>query len=59
MNKNKKNVAKLVVTSKTAGSGAKVTSNEVFYIENKKYSIEHNKIRPDFFSFARVSNWSF
>ena len=33
----------------TAGSGAEVTSNAVLYIKNLKFSVEGDKIKPDFF----------
>lgn len=45
----KKNAAKLLAIPTTAGSGAEVTSNAVIYIDNKKFSVEHEKIKPDFF----------
>jgi len=44
----KKKVEVLAVPT-TAGSGAEVTSNAVIYINNIKYSVEDEKIKPDFF----------
>ena len=41
--------AKLLAIPTTAGSGAEVTSNAVIYINKTKYSIEDEKIKPDFF----------
>ena len=40
---------RLLAIPTTAGSGAEVTSNAVIYINNIKYSVEGDKIRPDFF----------
>ena len=34
----------------TAGSGAEVTKFSVIYIDKIKYSVEHNFLKPDFFS---------
>ena len=34
----------------TAGSGAEVTKFSVIYIDKIKYSVEHNLLKPDFFS---------
>jgi len=41
--------AKLLAIPTTAGSGAEVTSNAVIYVNKTKYSIEGEKIKPDFF----------
>ena len=40
---------KVLAIPTTAGSGAEVTSNAVIYINKTKYSVENEKVRPDFF----------
>jgi len=40
---------KLIAIPTTAGSGAEVTSNAVIYVNKKKYSIENQKIMPDYY----------
>ena len=45
----KKKFAKLIAIPTTAGSGAEVTTNAVIYINKIKYSVEGEKLRPDFF----------
>jgi alcohol dehydrogenase class IV len=40
---------KVLAIPTTAGSGAEVTSNAVIYIKSIKYSVESDKIKPDFF----------
>ena len=45
----KKSFTKLLAIPTTAGSGAEVTANAVIYINEIKYSIEGEKIKPDFF----------
>ncbi len=45
----KKKFTNLAVVPTTAGSGAEVTSNAVIYINNVKYSFEHDLLVPDFF----------
>lgn len=44
-----KKFTKLVAIPTTAGSGAEVTSNSVIYINKVKYSIESEKLKPDYF----------
>ena len=39
---------KLLAIPTTAGSGAEVTANAVIYVNNVKYSIEGELIKPDF-----------
>jgi alcohol dehydrogenase class IV len=45
----KKKFAKLVAIPTTAGSGAEVTPNAVIYINQIKYSVEGEQLKPDFF----------
>ena len=45
----KKKFAKLVAIPTTAGSGAEVTPNAVIYVNKIKYSVENEKLKPDFF----------
>ena len=45
----KNKFAKLVAIPTTAGSGAEVTSNAVIYVDKIKYSVESEKLRPDYF----------
>lgn len=41
---------KILAIPSTAGSGAEVTKFAVIYIKNIKYSVEHNLLKPDFYS---------
>ena len=45
----KKKFSKLIAVPTTAGSGAEVTSNAVIYINKIKYSVEDEKLKPDYF----------
>ena len=45
----KKKFAKLVAIPTTAGSGAEVTPNAVIYVNNIKYSVEGEQLKPDHF----------
>ena len=40
---------KVLAIPTTAGSGAEVTSNAVIYINKTKYSVENEKVRPDYY----------
>jgi alcohol dehydrogenase class IV len=41
---------KILAIPTTAGSGAEATKFSVIYIDKIKYSVEHNLLKPDFFS---------
>jgi alcohol dehydrogenase class IV len=41
---------KILVIPTTAGSGAEATKFSVIYINKIKYSVEHNLLKPDFFT---------
>ena len=45
---------KVLAIPTTAGSGAEVTSNAVIYINKTKYSVENEKVRPDYFCLIQV-----
>ena len=45
----KRKFAKLLAIPTTAGSGAEVTTNAVIYVNKVKYSVEGEKIKPDYF----------
>ncbi len=45
----KRKNSKLITIPTTAGSGAEVTSNAVIYIDNIKYSVEGEALKPDMF----------
>ncbi len=44
----KKEHCKLIAIPTTAGSGAEVTTNAVIYVNNIKYSVEHELIKPTY-----------
>ena len=50
-----KKFAKLIAIPTTAGSGAEVTPNAVIYIDKIKYSVEGEKLKPDFFFNSRIN----
>lgn len=47
--KAEKKFSKLIAIPTTAGSGAEVTANAVIYVNEIKYSVEGEKLKPDFF----------